>query len=380
MWKCGKLAPSAILFIPLIPFILLIPRNFHILQPGTTLARASYLCNRMNARLIFSCWSLLFGAILIGQPAVKELNTTDAKGHKQGAWSRTWPNGTVRYTGQFKDDAPVGTFKHFDEEGKLTTMQEHAGDGKVSRARHFRPDGALMATGKYVGQAKDSTWNYYGEAGHLTKVERYRNGQLDGEQVTYFPNGAVAESELRKAGVLEGLNKSWFDNGQLKSQATYVNGLAEGQMTFYHPNGSKEIGGVVVQGVRNGTWLYFNSDGSLQLQALYKNGELVKERKENGTFKDHFDDEQLKSEETFKSGKREGKFTEYHHNGKWELKTVPADPIKGTPEDMERILVGQTKKREGTYKNDLLEGELKEYDEKGKLVKTTRFSGGVEVK
>jgi len=28
--------------------------------------------------------------------------------------------------------------------------------------------------------------------------------------------------------------------------------------------------------------------------------------------------------------------------------------------------------------NDLLEGEVKEYDEKGKLVKVTRYVGGVE--
>jgi hypothetical protein len=35
-------------------------------------------------------------------------------------------------------------------------------------------------------------------------------------------------------------------------------------------------------------------------------GELKKERKENGVFKEFYDDEQLKSEETYKKGKREG--------------------------------------------------------------------------
>jgi antitoxin component YwqK of YwqJK toxin-antitoxin module len=45
---------------------------------------------------------------------------------------------------------------------------------------------------------------------------------------------------------------------------------------------------------------------------------------------------------------------------------------------VQRVLEGQTKKREGTYVNDLLEGEVKEYDEKGKLVKVTRYVGGVE--
>ena len=43
---------------------------------------------------------------------------------------------------------------------------------------------------------------------------------------------------------------------------------------------------------------------------------------------------------------------------------------------MERELKGQTKKREGTYKNDVLQGPVKEYDEKGKLVSTLVFENG----
>ena len=35
-------------------------------------------------------------------------------------------------------------------------------------------------------------------------------------------------------------------------------------------------------------------------------------------------------------------------------------------------------KREGTYMNDLLEGDVKEYDERGKLVQTIKYKAGVE--
>ena len=56
----------------------------------------------------------------------------------------------MRYTGQFKDDKPEGTFKHYDEDGRLTTIQDFDATGKVSRARHFHPNGTLMATGKYI--------------------------------------------------------------------------------------------------------------------------------------------------------------------------------------------------------------------------------------
>ena len=327
-----------------------------------------------------STLSVLLLALIsvFAQPPPGPGGSTDAQGRKQGPWSKTWPDGKLRYSGQFKDDKPVGTFHHYNEGGKLTSVQRHAGDGHVSRAEHFHEDGALMATGKYVDQKKDSTWNYYAADGKLRKVERYRLGELSGEQVTYYPGGQVAETEVREKSVLHGENRSWFANGNLKTEATYQRGEPEGRMVFYFPDGKKEIEGTMVNGNRDGTWYYFNPDGSLQLQSLYRQGELMKERKENGTFKEHYDDEQLKSEVTYKKGKREGPFTEYHDNGRWVMKPVGSDPVMGGPADVERVLEGQTKKREGNYVNDLLEGEVKEYDAAGKLVKTERYMAGAE--
>jgi len=156
-----------------------------------------------------------------------------------------------------------------------------------------------------------------------------------------------------------------------------VKGEAEGAMTWFFANGRKEIEGKMVNGVRDGGWTYHNADGSLRMQTLYRQGRLVKEKKENGTFTEHYDDERPKSDVTYKKGLREGPFTEYHDNGGWVVKHVPADPIKGFPADMERVLQGQTKKREGKYKNDMLEGDVKEYDEKGKLVKVVKYVAGV---
>lgn len=48
---------------------------------------------------------------------------------------------------------------------------------------------------------------------------------------------------------------------------------------------------------------------------------------------------------------------------------VKLGPQGGEKNEVERVLKGQTKKREGTYKNDILEGPVKEYDEKGKSIR-----------
>ncbi|WKZ67784.1 MAG: toxin-antitoxin system YwqK family antitoxin [Flavobacteriales bacterium] len=327
----------------------------------------------MRFRAILLLCAMLIGGLsgAFGQ------NATDAKGRKQGPWSKAWPNGTLRYTGQFVDDMPVGVFRHFGEDGKLTTVQHHAGDGSVSRAEHFHANGQVMARGRYVGQSKDSTWSYFALDGSLRKVERYASGKLDGEQVTYYPGGQVAEREERKAGILEGPSMSWFPSGKVKSESHYRNGEPEGRMVFYYPSGNKEIEGQMINGDRDGTWYYYNSDGSIQVVMLYARGQLIKERKENGTFREYYDDEQLKREVTYRKGRREGPFAEYHANGRWVMKPVQPDPTMGAPADVERVLEGQTKRLEGTYVNDQLEGEVREYDERGRLVKTTRYAAGV---
>lgn len=330
-------------------------------------------------RQLFPLFFILISSLAVAQPGDRELNRSDAQGRKQGDWAKEWPNGKLRYQGRFKDDRPVGEFKHFDEDGVLTSVQLHAGDGKVSRAHHFHPNGRTMAMGKYVQQAKDSTWNYFDMEGRLRKVERYASGRLHGAQEVYFPNGSLAEKDHYEQGKLHGECQSWFDNGNLKSLATYVNGGPEGTMIFYYPTGKKEIEGKMVNGDRDGTWYYFNADGTIQLQVLYRQGVMVKERKENGIFKEYYDDEQLMSEVRYKGGKREGPFVEYYDNGKWVVRPMPADPVMGTPAEMERVLQGQTKKREGIYKNDLLEGEVKEFDPKGKVIKVVRYEAGEEV-
>jgi antitoxin component YwqK of YwqJK toxin-antitoxin module len=271
-------------------------------------------------------------------------------------------------------------FVYHDEDGQLVSQVMHAGDGRISRARHFHPGGGLMATGKYVGQQKDSTWSYYDVEGRLRRVEQFQGGELHGEQVSYYADGTPAERNTYHKGVLHGEHKSWFASGNLKSEFIYVDGEPDGAILFNHPNGRKESEGRMAKGQREGTWRYYNDDGSIRTQIVFRRGLVEKEKRDNGTFVDHYEDEKPRLEITYKKGVREGRFVEYHNNGKWLLKHKPADPVMGTPEDIERVLEGQIKSREGTYRNDLLEGEVKEYDERGKLVRTARYVAGQEVK
>ena len=324
----------------------------------------------MNHRIV------LLPVLLAAFIASNAQNATDAQGRKQGAWSKNWPNGQVRYKGQFKDDKPTGEFFHWDEDGLVTSKQVFAADGKNSRAQHYHPNGKLMAAGNYVGQAKDSLWNYFDEAGLLRKVERYRAGALHGDEVSYFPDGKEAERTSYQSNRKHGAWRQWYSDGTVKAEGNYVNGEPEGRMTWYYPSGKKEIEGSTVNGVKDGTWFYWNEDGSIQLQMVFAKGEMVKAKKENGVFKDYYEDEQLKEEMTWKSGQLHGPFTEWYNNGTWVDKPMTPTPEGVFAGEQQRELKGQTKKREGTYVNGQLHGAVKHYDEKGALVRTEQYTNG----
>lgn len=330
--------------------------------------------NFRTALLLLFAW---VASPMAAQPDAP-LNRTDAQGRKQGPWERTWAESTqLRYTGQFKDDKPVGSFVHYSTKGEVESRIDHYPGSNAAHGRHFHPNGKLMAQGRYVGQEKDSIWNYYDREGVLRSTEHWKRGKLDGEMTTYYPDGQVAERRHFKAGVAEGPAEQFHANGTPRYKATYVNGEPEGSEIFYFPDGKKEIEGRYVNGARDGGWTYYNENGSVQMQVLYAQGRFVRQKYENGTFTEYWDNEQPKSEETYKNGKRNGPFTEWHPTGTWTEVPVKLGPDGNARNDVERVLKGQTKKREGTYKNDLLEGPVKEYDEKGRLIATVVYSNGV---
>lgn len=307
-------------------------------------------------------------------------NVTDANGHKQGQWVRLWAGSDqVRYAGAFKDDRPVGRFIYYSTDGRVESVIAHYASSDASHALHYHPGGRLMAEGRYVGEKKDSIWNYYDEHGGLRSRERYVRGVMDGEQTTYFSDGSAAEVTHFKNGKEDGEHVQYFANGQVRHRAMYSNGEPEGEMTWYYPDGKREIAGTAVNGMREGSWFYYNKDGTVQMQSLYQGGELIRDKRENGTFTDYYDDERPEREETYAKGLLEGPFMEWYDNGEWVDEPLPADPKLGrvgASDERQRVLKGQTKKRDGTYLHGELNGKVRTYDERGVLVLTEEYANG----
>ena len=59
---------------------------------------------------------------LVEQIEKGELNVTDEDGLKQGKWTKVYPNGTMAYEVYFENDKPVGEYKRYHENGKLSSV------------------------------------------------------------------------------------------------------------------------------------------------------------------------------------------------------------------------------------------------------------------
>ena len=121
--------------------------------------------------------ALILVSLIIGVTSLlaQDFNRTDAKGRRQGAWRGFYPNGQIRYEGQFMNDKCKGTFKYYDEQGNLKATNEFDKSGEQALNKTYAPNGRMIATGYYLNQKKEGEWKYYDEAsGQLKTIREVR--------------------------------------------------------------------------------------------------------------------------------------------------------------------------------------------------------------
>ena len=92
-------------------------------------------------------------ALFVTQDAWSQ-NEVDAQGKKQGKWSKEYPWGVTRYTGQFKNDLEIGTFRFFDKNGKLVSERTYLSPGGKAEVRMYNISEVLHASGMMIGKKK----------------------------------------------------------------------------------------------------------------------------------------------------------------------------------------------------------------------------------
>lgn len=168
-------------------------------------------------------------------------NTIDKSGRRQGKWVGYHDNGAIRYTGQFKDDAPVGEFAY------------------------YTPEGKIIAKGKYLGKKKDGEWKYFSDKdGSLILAEDYQNGVLNGKTVVYIPETKIVSEETNYVdGMKQGQYLKYYDNGALMVKANYKNDKLDGDYVYYYSNGIVKEEGSFLEGMKVREWKTYDIEGNI---------------------------------------------------------------------------------------------------------------------
>ncbi len=179
-----------------------------------------------------------------------------------------------------------------------------------------------------------------------------KNSLPPGIEVTEVKSetGQLERFERRKSDFSkEGLYQKLGTDGKLIVEAHYVNNVLQGERKYYYTNGQVESSEMFTGGANDGAYKKYTETGALALEQQFVKGVM------EGWSIAYYPNGAILEKVMIKDNDENGPFFEYHENGK--IKT------------------------EGTYipgeSGGLEQGELKEYDENGNLVRVANCVGGV---
>ncbi len=185
-----------------------------------------------------------------------QINQVDAKGKKQGEWAKLYEGSKVfEYTGQFKDDKPVGKFTYYYPSSKVKAVIKHDENSDRSVAFYYHEHGALMSYGIFRNQLKDSIWLNFGPSQRISNTETYKNGKLEGRKIIYYVPEELADKSQIPASV-----------------ANYKNDLLDGEYTEYFDGKNVKVKGAYFQNKKDGLWTHYHTSGKPMMVIRYQKG------------------------------------------------------------------------------------------------------------
>ena len=215
-----------------------------------------------------------------------------------------------------------------------------------------------------------------------------QNVQLqDGYQQFRYPNGNISSEGYIRNGKPDGYWKSYYVTGVLKSEGRRTSFLLDSLWVFYDQAGDTIEKISYLLGKRNGYSLKYKKD-PVYGNYLFSSELYAGDRKE-GLAKIYFPDGKIKQTIPYSDSKKDGLSREYNHDGKiialLEYNNdflISRERINYT--DASGMKQGEwldfypdgSRHIERNYRDDVLHGYYKEYDEKGRLLVTLLYESG----
>lgn len=338
---------------------------------------------------LFICFLLLACTLIaqhpwppVGEAGVDYFMNDRTVPKADGLHYRTYDNGHLYYSGMFKDGRPMAGsafyWYDFEKDGVLVEVHHMGEDPNEIRGVKFNREGMKTAEGTYIRQQKEGTWKFWDEGGSLRCEQEFAGDLPNGTCLTYFPNGKVLKRETYTNGIKHGPWEEFYDSGRKKGQGSYKEGALHDSFELWFADGVSEIRGKFINGHKDGMWVHFNRDGSIERTTVFKSDVKVTEKMENGEDIEYFASGIPSGEFIYENGQKTGPFTEYFDVGEW-VRTPVEQEGPGQGLTFRESLEGRKKKREGEYLDGQLNGEIRHYNEDGRLMRIETWDEGTLV-
>lgn len=209
----------------------------------------------------------------------------------------------------------------------------------------------------------------------------------DGFQQFKYPNGNISSEGFIRNGKPDGYWKSYYVTGVLKSEGKRTSFLLDSIWIFYDQAGDTTEKISYLLGKRNGYYLRYKKD---PVHGLFVHtSELYAGDKKEGVARIFYPDGKTRQTIPYINGRKDGLSREYDREGKIitlleynndflisreRINQTDAAGLKQG--EWLEFYPGGAIKTERNYRNDLLHGYYKEYDERGRLLVTLLYDNG----
>ena len=271
----------------------------------------------------------------------------------------------------------------------------------------YHDNGRIKKKGQFKAGKKDGDWMTFNQKGKLITIITYDEGKAIKtenpgaiqDSVIYHDNGRIKMQGLTNAGKRHGewnrfdakgklLTVTIYDFGDIISQE---NPGAIEDITEYHDNGRLKVEGMTKNRKRDGVWKFYDPRGTHTKTVTYSNGEILKTismiqesgpKLREGAAVTYHDNGRIKLTGKYSKGKKNGEWKEYDTRGKL-LKVRIYNHGKVINEQSRHKIKpflsyhdnGRIKEK-GMLKSARREGEWMLYSKRGKLIRTTHYLDG----
>jgi len=202
------------------------------------------------------------------------------KGKFEGEQKEYYPSGLPKVFLEYKDTLKEGVHKEWYENGTLAQSTAWKAGVKEGRSEKWFEDGKLQLKEDYVAGVLDKTRKEWYENGKLKSTGHFALGKKEGTFREWNKEGTLIVEFAYVEDLPHGIMRTWYDNGSLRVVARFVQGKKEGLSEEFYANGAKQGTVFYKEDLLDGELKTWYVNGKEHLIAFYKNGHLVGEQRE----------------------------------------------------------------------------------------------------